>query len=1267
MITSSLTSRVLPAASSLITMCKRPRAPDKQHGAFRPGARVVSLFLVELAAVLPEVARAQQGGVSPCADDPTGDLAAAGATCAQLLPMGCSFDVAAVDKRVPTGTIVAVFCPMSCNACVNASSGNVTTRLDAFAFPWPPPGYHFAPDGRDCSGWVGGATAEAVTSVLGHPSSEHFYNFTVQSARSYTFDSSSSSFVTLISVKSLDLRQQFAGCDRCSSQCSSGRHGRGSVLRDVWLQPGQYALVVEGAGTKHGVYHVSVSPSLCMSHLVDNTCHDDKGGFLAVQGQTCRTLLFDNNLAVMGSSTRAERADYRIFGKLTCDTDLSILFASAPKGSTVATVCPESCTTPPATYFCQDLPACKDCPACRVVARTGWCNTALGSRCCRSCPGNFGTNGAPLVVPHCKFELGKASSNASIRVKGANNPAECAKKVHDLYPTATGASWALFPNRVQFPGSVAADSMPMCMAEIGPLKGVTRVNFNWQTCTLHGRCAPLQSAAPAPSAPAPASPLTCRDDFMGLLASAQMTCQRLMTFGFGCDKDLHYMDPANTPKGWLVKFVCPKMCQACYNCNKPPAACKPALAPVRGGAACCSCGKSSGAPCPKACETVAPECSGAMQCPTVCAKSDSACKDDAGGMLAGMNTGCTSLKPFFDCNQDLAQVFDVAPGAFMHLLCPHTCKTCPQHAATTCKSPALVCEDDDVGLSMNTGGQLTSCDLVRRANLCEEIEWYGGSLQCCHSCAAKSCDIPSGTAMSQNVACSTQESNSALAWLQNHGQHRHNPCMDKDHQLPQGYTCASIAATCSCHDISRAADACCQSCPAQANPVRQCGCVDNLSSLGHEVRDSIFPTNPDSCKSLFHDMFEGVEVYRSHVTYTDANFLLKADNACSLLPSLGMACCKTCRLVSKAMISAAGSAVSKTCRDESPTELKLWLDNHVGLLTVAALSPSTGDNLTCSSIIEHGMCDLFPIWFASYFPQLGITMGVVQHYCASELQACRAAAGCEQTLMDLLSKDAIWRDRITSSSSSNIRAFGQCLQTGSSDYGPGAGASDSLYSSFYSSKPPAAAKFLPCRAACTACDLPEQCESLLMRPLRGWTIDIVARELIPFGPLVVAAFSTASVDGLRLSSIASQGLPSDLEQAIPQNTVEPLVEWIKKRASPQMLELPPNPLSCSRLQHPIIVEHNVTFAQVYSVNDLTQEFTASIVTQTSWPEDRVQYIPTRSKEQLRSCRRLCLDLSKTNIKGANPPSEASKCCDSVSAHCCVFQRRARPSAATDSS
>ena len=57
------------------------------------------------------------GGGDACADDAAGLLASAGATCAQVVPLGCQVDLNTLNPLAPVGTLVSLVCPLSCNTC----------------------------------------------------------------------------------------------------------------------------------------------------------------------------------------------------------------------------------------------------------------------------------------------------------------------------------------------------------------------------------------------------------------------------------------------------------------------------------------------------------------------------------------------------------------------------------------------------------------------------------------------------------------------------------------------------------------------------------------------------------------------------------------------------------------------------------------------------------------------------------------------------------------------------------------------------------------------------------------------------------------------------------------------------------------------------------------------------------------------------------------------------------------------------------------------
>ena len=64
------------------------------------------------------------GGGDACADDAAGLLASAGATCAQVVPLGCQVDLNTLNPLAPVGTLVNLVCPLSCNTCGGGGGGS---------------------------------------------------------------------------------------------------------------------------------------------------------------------------------------------------------------------------------------------------------------------------------------------------------------------------------------------------------------------------------------------------------------------------------------------------------------------------------------------------------------------------------------------------------------------------------------------------------------------------------------------------------------------------------------------------------------------------------------------------------------------------------------------------------------------------------------------------------------------------------------------------------------------------------------------------------------------------------------------------------------------------------------------------------------------------------------------------------------------------------------------------------------------------------------
>ena len=61
-----------------------------------------------------------------CIDDPSGAVAAAGQTCAAILPMlanNCDYDLSTLTALIPAGTSLRLACPLSCNDCGAATGG----------------------------------------------------------------------------------------------------------------------------------------------------------------------------------------------------------------------------------------------------------------------------------------------------------------------------------------------------------------------------------------------------------------------------------------------------------------------------------------------------------------------------------------------------------------------------------------------------------------------------------------------------------------------------------------------------------------------------------------------------------------------------------------------------------------------------------------------------------------------------------------------------------------------------------------------------------------------------------------------------------------------------------------------------------------------------------------------------------------------------------------------------------------------------------------
>ena len=61
--------------------------------------------------------RRLQGACEGFADDPSGALAATGVACEQVVRLGCESDLHTMQPEMPAGSLVALLCPVSCEAC----------------------------------------------------------------------------------------------------------------------------------------------------------------------------------------------------------------------------------------------------------------------------------------------------------------------------------------------------------------------------------------------------------------------------------------------------------------------------------------------------------------------------------------------------------------------------------------------------------------------------------------------------------------------------------------------------------------------------------------------------------------------------------------------------------------------------------------------------------------------------------------------------------------------------------------------------------------------------------------------------------------------------------------------------------------------------------------------------------------------------------------------------------------------------------------------
>ena len=108
-----------------------------------------------------------------------------------------------------------------------------------------------------CDGAAVTGTTEAAGSHVGNVGSDHVYFFTVElGTTNIQFDSCDSDMDTFLRVMDHELTTEFAACDDC------GPCGLQTVLdlaeQGVTLEPGSYALVVEGYSNTEGHYSVNM-------------------------------------------------------------------------------------------------------------------------------------------------------------------------------------------------------------------------------------------------------------------------------------------------------------------------------------------------------------------------------------------------------------------------------------------------------------------------------------------------------------------------------------------------------------------------------------------------------------------------------------------------------------------------------------------------------------------------------------------------------------------------------------------------------------------------------------------------------------------------------------------------------------------------------------------------------------------------------------------------------------------------------------------------
>jgi hypothetical protein len=486
--------------------------------------------------------------------------------------------------------------------------------------------------------------------------------------------------------------------------------------------------------------------------------------------------------------------------------------------------------------------------------------------------------------------------------------------------------------------------------------------------------------------------------------------------------------------------------------------------------------------------------------------------------------------------------------------------------------------------------------------------------------------------------CSSEKNEASMEWFMKNGRHRHSDCEDKDELLVDskpGVVCATIAMACACETAAGATEACCKSCPRRSNPLSQhCSCVDD-DEWARSSYESYVPTIV-SCAKLAAEGW----CYREHPAP-------KSTWQLDLGINVRSHCCKSCPVIS-----------NQTCMpDESPVALAKQLDSEVAMHLSDVIAEMIGADevLSCSTLFSGGMCGLVKEIFTSYFGTgykladgrtTAPTIKIAEAACPHEFEQCSNIVGCltelHNTLHDQWRNDAGYDMIFDPAPSQYVLDVCWCLVAVIK--GP-----EPQFDAFVDT----ADDVFPCKQTCTACDLGAVCQSLLTRPMHTWsradTMDWLQDSVGMTGLDVISALSSADLDGLGLQVLLGSGATEWASQlGISLSTAKQLSEFAETYASPTDLDRAPSRGSCSRLALPLAVDRSISISDFLTIDDRSMEFQLELSVETSWPDDRVAYMPSSSYLQLGSCSQLCFDVTVNTLPEGSPtPPEASKCCDAL--------------------